>query len=433
MNITIIGVGYVGLVSGACFAEIGHNVTCLDINKSKINSLKKSKVPFYEPGLSEIISKNIKRNKIHFTTSYKKSCKNNLIFICVDTPDDGNGVPNLNSIKNVMRSLSSSIYKDTLIVTKSTVPIGVNRSLEALIRKLISNDSLNISIASNPEFLREGSAIDDFMSPERLIVGYNEDKDFKKIKNLYTSLKLNENQIIGMSLESAELTKYAANVFLATKISFINEISQIAEKSGASIDQVKAGIGSDSRIGSKFLNSGIGYGGSCFPKDVNALINTKKYFKLGRGIIESTKSVNDAQLNYFYKKIKNRYGKDLKNKNIAIWGLTFKPETDDLRESVAIKLINMLHLDVKYLNLYDPMCKKSELKNQLKLIKNYKLHSNKYSALKNTTILIICTEWEEFKNVNLNNLQHLNIFDGRNIFNKDELNLLGIEYNSIGR
>lgn len=429
MNITIIGIGYVGLVTSACFAKLGHNVICLDKSKNKINSLKKGEIPFYENGLKSLVQKNIKKGKLFFTTSYKAACSNSIIFICVDTPSDQNGSPDLTNINNVIESLKPHIMPKTILVTKSTVPIGLNRKLE----KMLETISSKITICANPEFLQEGTAIKNFMEPERIILGCNDLGARNILHQIYKPLKNSAKLIIDMSVSSAELTKYASNAFLATKISFVNELSRIAESVGADMHEVRLGMGSDSRIGSKFLFSGLGYGGSCFPKDLEALIYTKKQNKLTQGLIEQTVKVNNSQLTYFLKKILGRYTKSaLKEKNIAIWGIAFKSGTDDLRSSIALKIIDSIKSNVKTIHLFDYLVTKKEFQKRIQDRDNIFIHDDKYLATNRADLLIIANDDDGFKDLDFSKLKHLTIYDGRNILNRAQVEDQGIDYFGIG-
>ncbi len=435
MKVSIIGTGYVGLVTAACFADLGHNVICVDINKKKINTLKKSVIPFYEPGLKELVQKNHLSGNLNFTSSYTTGCnKADVFFICVDTPDDGSGKPNLTNLNRVIESLSNNIKSDAVVVTKSTVPLGTNKYIADEFAKKVTNKKIIIDVCSNPEFLKEGSAVQDFMRPDRIIVGTDSDHVKSCMDTLYERLNRQTNKLIYMSIPSAELSKYAANAFLATKISFVNELSHVAEKTGANMHEIRHGMGSDPRIGSQFLYAGLGYGGSCFPKDVAALLSAQKQLGLRQGILKETIKVNQLQLDFFIKKIQKKYKKDLSSKVLTLWGLSFKPDTDDLREAVALKLIKKLAPQVKKLNLYDPICNKLA-SIELKGIKNIQFYDDKYDAFARSDALIICTEWKEFWNLDYDQLRCLNdqtIFDGRNFLDKDLLSKEGMEYIGIG-
>jgi len=434
MNITIVGSGYVGLVTGACLAELGNKVTCIDKDKSVIKKLVTANVPFHEPGLRSVIQKAINANCIKFTSSYKDGLHNaEVIFVCVGTPAKKNGFPNLEYISDVFISLAKNIGNHGVIFIKSTVPVGTNRNMQSIFKKY--NQNPNIKFASNPEFLKEGNAIKDFKQPDRIIIGSN-DEEVKKIGNhIYKPYTRKSNKIIYTNIESAELIKYAANSFLATKISFINEMARLCEKTNANIDDVRLGLGSDPRIGSQFLNPGLGYGGSCFPKDVKGLIKTFSSHNLNTKVVEAADKSNNAQLKYFINKIKKNTGKSLHESNILLWGLSFKPGTDDVRESLAIKLIKALCAKVHRFNLYDPVANQNT-KSELKNIPNLYFLKNKYSKIESSNFLIICTEWEEFYNPDIAKLKKLKdkkIFDGRNILDQKIITDAHIEYHGIGR
>jgi len=432
MKISIIGTGYVGLVTGACLSKLGHSVICLDINKSKIQALSKGKTVIYEPGLEKVLKFGIKNKRLKFTTSYKKACDADLVILCVDTPAGKSGNPNLKNLKVVLNSLARFAKKDFSLVTKSTVPIGTNKYIQSFFDK---NTNLNIDVISNPEFLKEGSAVTDFLKPDRIIVGCSSSKSAEVIKKLYANLRLDHKYFIFMSIESAELTKYAANSFLATKISFINKISEVSEKIGANIHEVKKGIGSDSRIGEDFLNAGLGYGGSCFPKDIQALIKQENKLQIENSLFEVVESINNNQPELFYKKILDFYkNKKLDQTSFTIWGLSFKPNTDDIRESIAIKLVNFFARKVNKLYLYDPVSIQNA-SHELSSHNNIVFCKNPYENIKDSNALIICTEWDVFKNPNLEKLKLLHdkvIFDGRNILNRDKIKNNGIDYYGVG-
>ena len=436
MNITVIGTGYVGLVSGVCLADIGHNVICLDTNKIVIEKLNRGKVPYYEPLLSDMIKKNIKKAKLTFSTSYKNSTKDvNIFFICVGTPENKDGSSNLDYVFSVAKSLASNISSDSVIFVKSTVPVGTNELIQEQINKY-KKKGIKIEVASNPEFLKEGDAVNDFMQPDRIIIGTS-DKDIEKLAHqIYKPLISKVSSLMTMPIKAAELTKYAANSFLATKISFINEISILSERLGIDIDDIKVGIGSDPRIGDKFLNAGLGFGGSCFPKDVSSLINMYKENKLDSYLLSSVKNVNLNQKNNFLKKIKTHFkNSNFKDKSFMIWGLSFKPETDDIRESVGIKLAKDLSKQVKKLYLYDPIAMENA-KQELSKLTNIEFIKNEYSKIKDCDALILCTEWKQFTNPDFKILKKLKgrvIFDGRNCLNKDTFIKNNIKYIGIGK
>ncbi|MDA8607050.1 UDP-glucose/GDP-mannose dehydrogenase family protein [Gammaproteobacteria bacterium] len=432
MKISIIGTGYVGLVSAACFAELGHSVLAIDNNKSKINSLSKGKSTIYEPGLDEIMKKNIQCKRLSFSTSYIKACQADLLVLCIDTPAKKSGEPDLKNLKLALKSIAARLKKDTFIVTKSTVPIGTNKFIKNYFTKVTN---YKVEIISNPEFLKEGCAVEDFFNPYRIIIGFEGNASKKIMDRLYSKLKISPKKIYYMKIESAELTKYASNSFLATKISFINRISQISDLTNADIHEIKIGMGSDPRIGGEFLNAGLGFGGSCFPKDIQALRNIEKKLNLDHSILSAVEEINDQQFEIFYKKIINSIPKMiLRNTSFLIWGLSFKPDTDDIRHSIALKLVRNLATKVKNLYLYDPVAM-GEASNLLKHYKNISFCKSPFENIKNANALIICTEWDEFKNVDLAKLKLLKdkkIFDGRNMLNKNQISQLGIEYFGLG-
>lgn len=432
MKISIIGTGYVGLVSAACFAELGHSVLAIDNNKSKINTLSKGKSTIYEPGLDEIMKKNIQCKRLSFSTSYIKACQADLLVLCIDTPAKKSGEPDLKNLKLALKSIAARLKKDTFIVTKSTVPIGTNKFIKNYFTKVTN---YKVEIISNPEFLKEGCAVEDFFNPYRIIIGFEGNASKKIMDRLYSKLKISPKKIYHMKIESAELTKYASNSFLATKISFINRISQISDLTNADIHEIKIGMGSDPRIGGEFLNAGLGFGGSCFPKDIQALRNIEKKLNLDHSILSAVEEINDQQFEIFYKKIINSIPKMiLRNTSFLIWGLSFKPNTDDIRHSIALKLVRNLATKVKNLYLYDPVAM-GEASNLLKHYKNISFCKSPFENIKNANALIICTEWDEFKNVDLTKLKLLKdkkIFDGRNMLNKNQISQLGIEYFGLG-
>ena len=436
MNITVIGTGYVGLVSGVCLADIGHNVICLDTNKKVIEKLNKGKVPYYEPLLSDMIKKNIKKAKLIFSTSYKNSTKDvNIFFICVGTPENKDGSSNLDYVFSVAKSLARNISSDSVIFVKSTVPVGTNELIQEQINKY-KKKGIKIEVASNPEFLKEGDAVNDFMQPDRIIIGTSDKAIEKLAYKIYKPLISKVSSLMSMPIKAAELTKYAANSFLATKISFINEISLLSERLGIDIDDIKVGIGSDPRIGDKFLNAGLGFGGSCFPKDVSSLINMYKKNKLDSYLLSSVKNVNLNQKNNFLKKIKMYFkNSNFEDKSFMIWGLSFKPETDDIRESVGIKLAKDLSKQVKKLYLYDPIAM-GNAKQELNKLTNIEFIKNEYTKIKDCDALILCTEWKQFTNPDVKILKKLKgrvIFDGRNCLNKDTFIKNNIKYIGIGK
>ena len=432
MKISIIGTGYVGLVSAACFADSGHSVLSLDKDKSKIKLLSSGKTSIFEPGLKTLLKKNIKDGRLSFTTSFSRACNADLLILCIDTPSKKSGDPDLKNLNIALRQISKVLRKDLFLIIKSTVPIGTNEYIDDFFKK---NSKFKVEIISNPEFLKEGSAVQDFVFPSRIIVGCNSEASKKIMKKLYAPLKLAQKKIIFMSANSAELTKYASNSFLATKISFINKISQLADLTNANIHDIKLGLGSDPRIGEEFLNAGLGYGGSCFPKDIKALISLEKKSNLPFSIFSVVEKINNQQYEIFYNKILRAFeNSNLKNKSFFIWGLSFKPNTDDIRDSISIRLIKKLSPQVKHIYVYDPQAMPSASKS-LSDIKNITFSDNSYHNIEKSHALVLCTEWNEFKNPvfkKLKNLKDKKIFDGRNFLEKSEVIDHGIEYIGLG-
>ncbi|MCK5491027.1 MAG: UDP-glucose/GDP-mannose dehydrogenase family protein [Candidatus Pacebacteria bacterium] len=431
MNISVLGTGYVGLVTGVCLANLGHNVTCYDIDKNKIELLKCGKVPFFEPQVEEFVIKNLLKNGINFTTDIKIATKDcDIVFIAVGTPQKENGEADLSYIENVAMQIGKNISAYTIIVNKSTVPIGTAN----LIKTIIENEcDVEFDIISNPEFLREGSAVEDFLNPERIIIGSNSEKASEIINELYKDFLC---PIVNTNIETAEMIKYASNAFLATKISFINEIANICEKVGADIDDVSHAMGLDSRIGNKFLNAGIGYGGSCFPKDIKALSNIALSHNYDFELLKSVIKVNCNQRLFLINKIQKLLG-NLEGKKICIWGIAFKPDTDDIRESAAIDIINLLHNKSVVVNAYDPQANHEHIRNHEKITGEINLFSDKYEALKNCEALVVTTEWEEFKIPDFDKIKtyliNPTIIDGRNIYSPIKMKKIGFKYISIGR
>lgn len=425
-KITFIGTGYVGLVSGTCFAEIGHDVICVDKMPEKITNLKNGIIPIYEPGLSELVQNNIANNRLSFTTDLAEALhQSDFIFIAVGTPQNNEGKADLSQVFSCAEEISKNINDTKIIVTKSTVPVGTG----AKIKELINNEKA--IIASNPEFLREGSAIGDFMQPDRVIIGSESNETNAKISALYENINT---EILQTSLETAELIKYAANAFLATKVAFINEIADLCEASGADITKISQGIGLDDRIGKKFLNPGPGIGGSCFPKDTSALTKIGQDFNSPQKIIEAVVTSNNDRKNNLIKKLKNYLNinseNKLNNKKIAILGVTFKANTDDLRDSPAINLINDLIAENTHIDLYDPQGlpnAEAIFGNKINY-KNYDINNSK-----NYDAAVILTEWEEFKNINFLELKIPNIIDFRNLYNPEDFKNSDINYFSVGR
>ena len=432
MNITVIGTGYVGLVTGTCLADMGNDVTCVDIDKEKVKQMKKGKVPIYEPNLEELFHKNIAGSRLHFTTDLTEGIKDStVIFLALPTPQDEDGSADLSYVESVAHDLGKIIKGYKIIINKSTVPVGTSDRVKEIIS---SHTDVEFDVVSNPEFLREGFAVKDFMEPERIIIGSKSDKAKAILSALYKPFITVKRPIIFMDERSSELTKYASNSFLATKITFMNEIANLCEKIGADVDLVRIGMGSDSRIGNRFLFPGIGYGGSCFPKDVNALVRSSDEAKYDFKILKSVLNINEKQKTSLVPKVKRYFNKELKDKKIAIWGLAFKPNTDDIREAPAIDIINELLLNDVRISAYDP-----EAMPNMKRIYGGKIEfgKNAYEVLNEADCLLICTEWSEFISPDFNKMKSLLklpvIFDGRNIFDLEVMKIFDFHYESIGR
>ena len=436
MKITIIGSGYVGLVSGACFSEVGIDVQCVDIDRNKIENLKKGIIPIYEPGLEEMITRNMDKGRLHFTTNISDAIKSSdIVFISVGTPPDEDGTADLKYVIQVARDCGKYIDDYTLIVTKSTVPVGTSLKVTNAIKEELNKRKIDVDydVASNPEFLKEGAAIDDFLKPDRIVVGLESVRAKKLLMSLYRPFTLNGHPIIFMDTISAEMTKYAANSMLATKISFINDIANLCEIVGADINEVRKGISSDTRIGNKFLYPGIGYGGSCFPKDVQALIKTGQEHHYDLKVLKAVEAVNKSQKSILFNKIMNYHNSDLKGKKVAIWGLSFKPQTDDMREAPSLIVIKKLLMAGANVRAYDPVAL-DEAKKHFGDSITY--CEDKYETLINADCLAVLTEWSEFRLPNFNIMFKLlnvpAIFDGRNIYDKEELKKNGFDYFCIG-
>lgn len=432
MNITVIGTGYVGLVSGTCFAETGNSVTCVDIDKNKIDKLSDGIITIYEPGLETIFIRNLKEKRLNFSIDLDSAVDNaDIIFLALPTPPGSDGSADLRFVLEVANYLSKILKEYKVIVNKSTVPVGTAEKVRDVIS---SNYKGEFDVVSNPEFLREGVAVDDFMKPDRIIVGTRSERAMKIINELYSPFVRQGNPIIFMDEYSSELTKYAANSFLATKISFMNEIAQLCERMGADVDMVRKGIGSDDRIGKRFLFPGIGYGGSCFPKDVQALIKASEDVKYEFRILKAVELVNSNQKLHLVEKIKVFYNGNLQGKQFALWGLSFKPNTDDIREAPALSIINALLCLGADIIAYDP---EAMLNVKALLSNKIKYAMNQYEALENADALIIATEWSEFRTPDFSRIssaiKQKVIFDGRNLFDSNKLKNLGFYYESIGR
>ncbi len=432
MKIAVIGTGYVGLVTGTCFAESGNDVICVDIDEKKVAALKAGEVPIYEPNLDVMLERNIRQGRIHFTTNLVEGIEEaQVIFLALPTPPGEDGSADLSYVLNVAQDLGDLIKEYKVIVNKSTVPVGT----ADLVREVIeAKTSIPFDVVSNPEFLREGAAVSDFMKPDRIVVGTSSDKARQVMKTLYEPFVRQGNPIFFMDERSSELTKYAANSYLATRISFMNEMANMCEKLGADVDMVRLGMGSDSRIGKRFLFAGIGYGGSCFPKDVMALQRTSKKEGYDFQILNSVIDVNQLQRERFFQKIHDFYKGDLKGKKIALWGLAFKPNTDDIREAPATYIIDELLKAGATVSAYDP-----EAMENVKAIYGDKVEfcEDQYSALTDADALVIVTEWHVFRTPDFdkiaNSLKEKVIFDGRNIYHVHEMKEKGFYYNSIGR
>ena len=428
-KITVVGTGYVGLVTGACLADIGHRVICVDIDKNKIENLKKGIIPIYEPGLTEIVKKNFNNGNLEFTTETDKAVKDSeVVFIAVGTPSLPDGSVNLDYVKKAAEDIARAMNGFKVIVDKSTVPVGTGDVVGRTISKYYQGD---FEVVSNPEFLKEGDAVSDFMKPDRIVIG----SENKKAEGIMLSLyeKLGGERVL-TSVKNAELIKYASNAYLATSISFINSVSSICEKVGADVTEVSRGMRMDKRIGPfAFLAAGVGYGGSCFPKDVKGMVQTANEYGVGFEILDSVESTNEAQKKSLLPKIQKLLGEDLHDKKIAIWGLAFKPETDDVRESPALTIIKQLQDRDVNIIAFDPIA----TDNMKKEVEGLEIAENMYECLKDADCLVIITEWKQFKQADLQKIKSLlkspNVVDGRNIFKVDEMNKMGFNYLSVGR
>jgi UDPglucose 6-dehydrogenase len=437
MKIGVIGSGYVGLVAAACFAEMGNHVVCVDIDKRKITQLKKGIVPIYEPGLETLVKESSQKGTLNFSSDIVEALSvAEVVFIAVGTPMGDDGSADLKYVLQVAQSIGEHMQHHLVVVDKSTVPIGTADKVKDAIQNALNarNSDLTFNVVSNPEFLKEGAAIKDFMHPDRVVVGADNDKAMELMRNLYAPFTVSNDRFIGMDIRSAEMTKYAANAMLATKISFINEIANICERVGADVNQVRTGIGSDKRIGYQFIYPGCGYGGSCFPKDVQALVNIANNHGYSPKLISSVESVNKAQKKVLFSKLTKQLGENLKGKTIAVWGLSFKPETNDMRESASIELIQSIVKAGGKVNAYDPKAI-HEAQFYLKGVEvNY--CNDKYTALESADALILVTEWKEFRSPDFDLMQSKmngNLFiDGRNQFKTDFIESKGFKYVQIG-
>lgn len=431
MNLSVIGTGYVGLVTGACLAGSGNNVICVDIDEEKVKSLLAGQIPFYEPGLDDIVKKNIKEGRLRFTTDIEHALKNSfIVLIAVGTPPNEDGSANMDAVLSVARSIGRHMDDYKIIVTKSTVPVGTTEMIRDEIKKLTN---LDFDVASNPEFLKEGAAVDDFMKPDRVIIGVDKPAVGGILKELYSPFMRSGDRAIVVSIRSSELAKYTANAMLATRISFMNDIANLCELVGADISEVRVAIGSDGRIGRHFLFPGIGYGGSCFPKDVKALISTATGLGYELRVCRATDEVNTRQKELFWEKIESHFGKDLKGKKVGVWGISFKPETDDIREAPSIYIIDKLISSGAEVTVHDPVA-----------IENAKQHfgekvsygESNYDACRDADALIINTEWNEYRQPDFIKLKELMkghvIFDGRNLYDPKRLSEAGFKYSGVG-
>ena len=437
MNIAIVGTGYVGLVSGACFAEMGIDVTCVDINPEKIKCLLNGEIPIYEPGLDDLVKRNVEAGRLHFTTDLT-TCLDNVevVFSAVGTPPDEDGSADLQYVLEVARTFGRNIKKYTILVTKSTVPVGTAKKVKAVIKEELTKrgEQIDFEVASNPEFLKEGAAIKDFMSPDRVVVGIESDRAKKVMERLYRPFQMNNYRLYFMDIPSAEMTKYAANAMLATRISFMNEIANLCDRVGADVEMVRKGIGSDARIGNKFLYPGCGYGGSCFPKDVKALAHTAREHGYTMQVIEAVERVNEQQKGIVFEKLQTALG-DLRGKVVAIWGLAFKPETDDMREAPATVVIGRLLDAGAEVRAYDPVAMPESRRRMADLPIRYA--QTMYEAAEGVDAVALLTEWKELRMPDWTQLRATMrgdaVVDGRNIFDKPEVEAAGFRYFGIGK
>ncbi|PLW96996.1 MAG: UDP-glucose 6-dehydrogenase [Marinilabiliales bacterium] len=436
MNVVVVGSGYVGLVTGTCFAEVGINVTCVDTDITKIENLKNGIIPIYEPGLEDMVQRNVEKGRLHFTTELSETLDNaDVIFSAVGTPPDEDGSADLKYVLEVAKTIGKHMNDYVLVVTKSTVPVGTAEKVRNAIQQELEARGLNLDfdVASNPEFLKEGAAVEDFLKPDRIVVGTDSERAETIFMKLYKPFTLNGHPVIFMDIPSAEMTKYTANAMLATKISFMNDIANLCERVGANIHDVRRGIGSDSRIGNKFIYAGTGYGGSCFPKDVKAIIRTARENNYNLRVLEAVEAVNDDQKSNLVEKAKKYFGGSLKGKKITLWGLSFKPQTDDMREAPALVIIQNLLDEGAEVTGYDPVAIKESKR---RIGETIKYADNLYDAVNDADALFLVTEWKEFRIPNFKELakrmNHQVIFDGRNIYDRQEMIDHGFDYFGIG-
>jgi len=439
MKITVIGTGYVGLVSGACLAEVGNDVLCLDIDSAKIKMLNEGGIPIFEPGLLDMVKRNVAAGRLHFTTDIDRAVQHGTLqFIAVGTPPGEDGSADLQYVVAAARSIGARMSDYKIVIDKSTVPVGTADKVNTAIADELNKRGIDIpySVVSNPEFLKEGAAVDDFMRPDRIVVGVEDDRAINLMKALYAPFQRNHERLVVMDIRSAELTKYAANAMLATRISFMNELANLAEKLGADIEMVRQGIGSDPRIGYHFLYSGCGYGGSCFPKDVKALIATAKENDQTLKVLTAVADANDDQKRVLPNKVKSRFGGDLRGKHFALWGLAFKPNTDDMREAPSLSIVADLVAAGATISAYDPIAMQ-EAQRAFASQPGLVFANSLLDACQNADAILIATEWKEFRSPDFDaikaTLKSLVIFDGRNIYDPGVLKSLGFEYFAIGR
>lgn len=437
MKIVVVGTGYVGLVSGSCFAEMGVTVTCVDVDRNKISRIESGNIPIYEPGLDELVERNVRDGRLFFSTDLQAAMKDaEIIFIAVGTPQDEDGSADMKYVMQVAREIGGYLDHYVLVVTKSTVPVGSSQKVRAQIEEALAERGADVcfDVASNPEFLKEGSAVKDFMSPDRVVVGVDSERARQLMTTLYRPFLLNNFRVIFTDIPSAEMIKYAANSMLATRISFMNDIANLCELVGADVNMVRKGIGADTRIGSKFLYPGCGYGGSCFPKDIKALIHTAEQKGYEMSVLKAVDYVNDRQKEVLFRKLVRYYGTDLSGKRVAIWGLSFKPETDDMREATSLVTINLLLEAGCDVVVYDPVAM-DECRRRIGDSVEYS--NDKYEAVTDADALLVITEWRQFRLPNwklvYNAMRVPLVIDGRNIYDPDELGSAGIKYYCIGR
>lgn len=440
MKVAVIGTGYVGLVSGTCFSEMGNKVTCVDVNQEKINKLHQGIIPIYEPGLEKMVLKNVEKQNLFFTTKLEEAIEESeIVFIAVGTPMGEDGSADLQYVLAVAKEIGQKMNKRLIVVDKSTVPVGTADKVKATIQAELDkrNATIKFDVVSNPEFLKEGDAINDFMKPDRVVIGAESDYAFDKMRQLYTPFTMSHERFIAMDVRSAEMTKYAANAMLATKISFMNEMANICERVGADVNNVRAGIGSDSRIGYSFIYPGAGYGGSCFPKDVKALKKIAEENGYDAQLIKSVEDVNNRQKFVIANKIINKFGEDLSGKIFGLWGLAFKPGTDDMREAPAIYVVKELVKRGAKVQAYDPKAMEEAQHFYLKDVENIDYKNTKYEVLDNADALILLTEWKEFRSPDFSEIEKQLkipvIFDGRNQYTTYGLEEKGFEYYQIGK